>query len=350
MKQNIKITSFPATFLGSSEITLAELALAYTIFPNGGWRPNAPHILDRIEEKNGTVVWEAPKDRARQTIIKPETAYEVHSCLVDALESGTGRAAREKFGLHKFPAAGKTGTAYDFTDALFAGYDNLITCAVWAGFDKPQKIFRGAFGSEIALPIWIDVMNAANERYPAKVIPEPKGIQKAEICTRSGLLATDKCYDTVKSSTSESVQKRTTYVELATAAQMPTEPCNVHGEARARLVRDLPDSGFPRASLAVDPKQVQPIPPQGPVLLAENDPYNAVRSTVKPKPVEKPEAENNLPDPTKPVLKAEAVEPEATRPAPISQPPLAVRSRRPPTAPSSHRPTPLPTSTTRVQA
>jgi penicillin-binding protein 1A len=309
---------FPATFLGSSEITLAELALGYTIFPNGGWRPNAPHILDRIEEKDGTVVWEAPKDRSRMTVVKPETAYEVHSCLVDALNSGTGHAAREKFGLHKFPAAGKTGTAYDFTDALFAGYDSSITCAVWAGFDKPQKIFRGAFGSEIALPIWVDVMNAANERYPAKEVPAPKGIQKAEICVRSGLLATDKCYDSVKSASGETVRKRTTYVELATSAQMPTEPCNVHGEVRARLVRDLPASGFPRASLAVDPKQVQPVSPQGPVLMAENDPYNAVHSTVKPKPVEKPDPEKSavtetpatkLPDPTKPVLKAEAVTP-----------------------------------------
>jgi penicillin-binding protein 1A len=312
---------FPATFLGSSEITLAELALAYTIFPNGGWRPNAPHILDRIEEKDGTVVWESPKDRTRQTVVKPETAYEVHSCLVEALGSGTGRAAREKFGLQKFPAAGKTGTAYDFTDALFAGYDSSITCAVWAGFDKPQRIFRGAFGGEIALPIWVDVMNAANERYPAKETPEPKGIQKAEICLRSGLLATDKCYDSVKSASGETVRKRTTYVELATSAQMPTEPCSVHGEARTRLVRDLPASGFPRASLAVDPKQVQPISPQGPVLLAENDPYNAVHSTVKPKPVEKPEPEksaaeepNKLPDPTKPVLKAEAVETPTDKP------------------------------------
>ena len=313
---------FPATFLGSSEITLAELALGYTIFPNGGWRPNAPHIVDRIEEKDGTVVWESPNDRARQTVIKPETAYEVHSCLVEALQSGTGRAAREKFGLQKFPAAGKTGTAYDFTDALFAGYDSSITCAVWAGFDKPQKIYRGAFGSEIVLPIWVDVMNAANERYPAKEIPEPKGIQKAEICFRSGLLATDKCYDTVKSASGETVHKRTTYLELATSAQMPTEPCNVHGEVRTRLVRDLPASGFPRASLAVDPKQVQPISPQGPVLLAENDPYNAVHSTVKPKPVEKPEPEKSpvteetpkLPDPTKPVLKAEPVETPADKP------------------------------------
>src|SRR5438067_1254872 len=318
---------FPATFLGSSEITLGELALAYTIFPNGGWRASAPHILDRIEEKDGTIVWQAPQEKTRQTVIKPEAAFEVHSCLVDALETGTGRAAREKFGLKKFPAAGKTGTAYDFTDALFAGYDNSITCAVWAGFDKPQKIYRGAFGSNIALPIWVDVMNVANERYPAKEIPEPKGIQKAEICLRSGLLATDKCYDTVKTAGGDTVKKRTTYFELATSTQMPTEPCNVHGEIRARLVRDLPVSGFPRASLAVDPRVVPPIPPQGPVLLAENDPYNAIHSTVKPKPVEKPEPEKSpaaeeptkLPDPTKPVLKAEAVEPDATKPAPKAE-------------------------------
>ena len=367
---------FPATFLGSSEITLAELALGYTIFPNGGWRANAPHILDRIEEKDGTVVWEAPKDLARQTVVKPETAYEVHSCLVEALTSGTGHPARDKFGLHKFPAAGKTGTAYDFTDALFAGYDDSITCAVWAGFDKPQKIYRGAFGSEIALPIWVDVMNEANERYPAKELPVPKGIQKAEICLRSGLLATDKCYDSVKSANGETVRKRTTYVELATSAQMPTEPCNVHGEARARLVRDLPASGFPRASLAVDPKQVQPIPPQGPVLMAENDPYNAVHSTVKPKPVEKPEPEKSpsvepgkLPDPTKPVLKAEAVEsptdkpvlkaervePEETKPVlraePVTPAPKEIR-RAEPVHPSDEipedsilRPTPPPAST-----
>jgi hypothetical protein len=96
---------------------------------------------------------------------------------------------------------------------------------------------------------------------------------------------------------------------------------------RTRLVRDLPASGFPRASLVVDPKHVPAIPAQGPVLLAENDPYNAVHSTVKPKPVEKPESEkspganpeSSLPDPTKPILKAEAVQPDATIPAPKAE-------------------------------
>jgi penicillin-binding protein 1A len=351
-----QLRPFPATFLGSSEITLAELALAYTIFPNGGWRPSAPHILDRIEEKDGTVVWQAPEERARQRVIKPETAYEVHSCLVDALESGTGRAGREKFGLKKFPAAGKTGTAYDFTDALFAGYDSSITCAVWAGFDKPQKIYRGAFGGEIALPIWVDVMNAANERYPSKEIPLPAGMQKAEICTRSGLLATDKCYDAVKTEGGETVRRRTTYMEIATSAQMPTEPCNVHGEVRARLVRDLPASGFPRAALAVDPSHVPPVAVKGPVLLAENDPYNSVKSTFKPKPppekeTEKPKSEESpssqeekMPDPTKPILKAKPVEPdetipkaEAVEPEPTKPIPRAERVEPTPSVPKEIR-------------
>ncbi|MBA2242494.1 MAG: PBP1A family penicillin-binding protein [Chthoniobacterales bacterium] len=261
---------YPATFLGSSEVSLAELALAYTSFPNGGWRPNTPFILERIEEKNGEIVWQSERDKSRQTVMKPESAYEVHSCLVDALQSGTGAAARQTLGLQHFAAAGKTGTAYDFTEALFAGYDSAITCAVRAGFDKPQKIYRGAFGSEIALPVWVDVMNASVAKYAARELEKPAGVLSVEICSKSGLLATDKC------------PAETTYRELATKEQMPSDPCNVHGDARTRIVRDLPDAGVPRAALAVDTAQVKAVAVQGPTLLADSDPYNAVRSTARP--------------------------------------------------------------------
>jgi penicillin-binding protein 1A len=262
---------YPATFLGSSDVTLADLALAYTSFPNGGTRANGPFILDRIEAKDGSVVWQsAPAKRVRDSVMKPETAYEVHSCLVDALEKGTGSIARQKLGLKQFPAAGKTGTAYDFTEALFAGYDSAITVAVRAGFDKPQKIFRGAFGKEIALPVWVDVMNASLARYPAKEIARPKTVLDVEVCASSGYLATEKC------------PADKTYRELATKEQMPIDPCNVHGDARARIVHDLPDAGVPRAALAVDTNQVKPVALKGPTLLADNDPYNAIRSTVKP--------------------------------------------------------------------
>src|SRR5437016_541929 len=286
-----QLRPFPATFLGSSEITLAELALAYTIFPNGGWRPNTPHILERIEEKDGTVVWDAKRERTRKVVIKPETAYEVHSCLVDALESGTGKAARTQFGLKKMLAAGKTGTAYDFTDALFTGYDSNFTCAVWMGFDKPQKIYRGAFGRELALPVWVDIMNAAAQQYPPREIVRPTNLKEVEICSRSGLLATDKCYDAVKTASGDTVQRRTTYMEIATPTQMPTDSCNVHGESRTRLVRDLPSGDLPRAELAVDLSEVTPVIVKSPTLLADKDPYNSLKPTLKPEPEPKAEKE-----------------------------------------------------------
>ena len=205
----------------------------------------------------------------------------MHSCLVDALQNGTGAAARSQFGLQQFPAAGKTGTAYDFTEVLFAGYDSAITVAVRAGFDKPAKIFRGAFGREIALPVWVEVMNASVARYPAKELTKPASIQTVEICSKSGLLATEKC------------PAETTYRELATKEQTPTDPCNVHGDARMRIARDLPEAGVPRAALAVDTNQVKPVAVKGPTLLADADPYHAVRSTVKPPKPEEP-ADNEV--------------------------------------------------------
>ena len=288
-----QLRHFPATFLGSSEITLAELALAYTIFPNGGWRPNAPHILDRIEEKDGTLVWDAKQENIRKLVMKPETAYEVHSCLVDALQSGTGKAAFTQFGLKKIPAAGKTGTAYDFTDALFAGYDSNFTCAVWAGFDKPQKIYRGAFGRELALPVWVDIMNAAAQSYPPREIKQPSNLKQIEICSRSGLLATDKCYDAVKMPSGDTVQRRSTYMEIATLSQAPTEPCNVHGEPRARLAREFGSGDLPRAALAVNLSEITPVVIRSPTLLADKDPYNSLKPTLKPQPTPQPPTETS---------------------------------------------------------
>src|SRR5438046_5968086 len=222
---------------------------------------------------------------------KHETAYEINSCLADALESWTVKAAFTQFGLKKIPAAGKTGTAYDFTDALFAGYDSNFTCAVWTGFDKPQKIYRGAFGRELALPVWVDIMNAAVKHYPPREIKQPANLKQVEICWRSGLLATDKCYDAVRTANGDTVQRRTTYMEIATAAQAPSEPCNVHGEPRARLARNLPSGELPRAALAVDLSEVTPVVIKSPTLLADKDPYNSQKPTLKPEPTPEPEKE-----------------------------------------------------------
>jgi hypothetical protein len=151
-----------------------------------------------------------------------------------------------------------------------------------------------------------------------------------EICASSGYLATEKC------------PADKTYRELATKEQMPVDPCNVHGDARARIVHDLPDAGVPRAALAVDTNQVKPVALKGPTLLAENDPYNAVRSTVKPpKPAD---AANNEVKPIVPtetradelaaqeeaeILRAEPVVPGDVESAIVDEPTTTVRRAEP---------------------
>ena len=124
-------------------------------------------------------------------------------------------------------------------------------------------------------------MNTAAARYSPREIKRPPGLKDVEICLRSGMLATDKCYDTVRGATGESVQKRTTYTEIATPAQMPTETCNIHGEPRAPVVADAPAAEVPRAQLAADLSEVKPVVLKSPTLLAENDPYNSARSVAK---------------------------------------------------------------------
>jgi hypothetical protein len=102
------------------------------------------------------------------------------------------------------------------------------------------------------------------------------------------LLATDNCYDNVKTANGDTVQRRTTYTEIAAASQAPTESCDVHGEPRARLGREFSSSDLPRAALAVDLTAVGPIEIRSPTLLADNDPYNSLKPKLKPEPPPQP--------------------------------------------------------------
>ncbi len=269
---------FPATFLGSSEVTLMEMTLANTIFPNGGWRPSKSFIIERIEDKAGTVIFQAKPSATR--VIKPTTAYEVHSCLAEVLERGTADKTFTDLGLKKFDLGGKTGTAYNMTDVWFVGYSSAVTCGVWAGFDKPRtNIYRGAFSNEIALPMWANIMKATFSEYRPKEIAQPAGLSKVEVCSSSGLLATDKCFETAENKeTGESVRRRTTYFEWATKDQTPKESCGIHGNPQRSYVKVIPGEEWPRAALAVDIAAHSPVLMKAPTVLGGKDPYNSIQT------------------------------------------------------------------------
>ncbi len=225
------LAAYPRTYLGGSEIVPMELALAYTMFANGGVRPANTFIIRRIEDKFGNVIFEEKPETVR--VIKETTAFEVHSCLAQVLEAdGTAERASNELGLKRYPLGGKTGTGYNFTDAWFLGYSSEVTCGVWIGLDqqrgKPRaSIYRGAFGKDIALPVWAEIMKATFDTYKPQEIVQPKGIIRVEICRSSGGLATEKCLE-------DGV--RTTYQEICTEAQAPKDPCPVHSGISAVAV------------------------------------------------------------------------------------------------------------------
>lgn len=299
---NSELRRFPATYLGSSEVNLMDLTLAYTMFPNGGSRPAKPFIISRIEDKDGRIIFAAKPEKRK--VIKDTTAFEVHSCLSESLERGTGDKAFSEYGLRKFPIAGKTGTAYNFTDAWFIGYHSAVTCGVWVGFDKPKPIYRGAFSNEIALPIWVDVMNSTFGSYQASELPMPRTLQKYEICRSSGLLATDKCFETSQDkSTGETNQRRTAYLEISTPEQCPKLSCTVHGTNNLQpmvaeaITVPQGQSQWPRASLAVNVDAVPTVAVKAPTVIGEEDPYNSVKPNTDPVAIK---ADSGVPMPPEP--------------------------------------------------
>src|SRR6476660_6604060 len=174
-------------------------------------------------------------------------------------------------------------------------------------------------------------MNESADRYKAKEAAQPASLKKVEICSRSGLLATDKCYDTVKGPNGEPVQRRTTYMEIGTQTQLPTDPCNVHGEPRARIITQSGESEFPRAAAAVDTSEVEPVLVKGPAVIADKDPYNSIRPIMKATPVPTPTPEaaqlaeipgekrttKPTPETGAPVMKAIPVQPQDKEPLEI---------------------------------
>lgn len=289
------LRDYSNSFLGSSELSLDELVLAYTVFPNVGQRPADLYIIQSIREAAGEVIFTAPRKRYRA--IAPTAAYQVHSGLADFMERGVGSLARKQLGLGPFPVAGKSGTAYGFTDTYFIGYTNTITAGVWVGFDKPTKIYRGAFGKDLSLPIWSRIMNAALKIYPPREVERPPGLQDVEICRSSGLLATPRCSTKAANPvTGERPADDNVYRELATQAQLPSIPCDIHGGGVRTYAQEFNEGDWPRAATAIDLTKIRPIAVISPALLGFNDIYRSVR----------PGAETNN-DADVPVAKAIAV-------------------------------------------
>jgi penicillin-binding protein 1A len=138
--------------LGSADMKLIEHVSAFTVFPDDGIRID-PHMIRRVTNYDGALLEEAHP--GIHEVIPPEVAHTMTAMLEEVVQFGTGIAAKAL----KRPAAGKTGTTQDYTDAWFIGFTPQITTGVWVGFDDKQiSLGKKETGARAALPVWLEFM------------------------------------------------------------------------------------------------------------------------------------------------------------------------------------------------
>ncbi|HOO88851.1 MAG TPA: penicillin-binding transpeptidase domain-containing protein, partial [Synergistales bacterium] len=144
----------PTMALGSASLTPLEMAAAFSVFGNGGYRI-VPTLVREIRDADGKVLFKAAEEKKR--VLSEYTANGIRDILIKAVSSGTGRAAR----IDGFQVFGKTGTTNDFRDAWFVGGIPGFCAAVYVGDDDRKPLGKGATGGKIAAPIWQDFMEYA---------------------------------------------------------------------------------------------------------------------------------------------------------------------------------------------
>jgi len=141
--------------LGAADMKLVEHVSAFTVFPNDGIRID-PHMIRRVTSYDGALLEEAHPEV--HDVLSPDVARTMTAMLEEVIQFGTGIQAKA---LGR-PAAGKTGTTQDYTDAWFVGYTPQITAGVWVGFDDKQiSLGKKETGARAALPIWLEFMQGA---------------------------------------------------------------------------------------------------------------------------------------------------------------------------------------------
>ena len=161
--------------LGAGAVTPLQMAGAYSVFANGGYKVN-PYLIARILDADGRVLSQVKPDTAgnpANRVIDARNAFMIDSMLKDVVKYGT---AAKAMALKRTDLAGKTGTTNDSLDAWFAGYQPKLVGIAWIGYDQPKNLGNRETGGGLALPIWMGYMQKVLKGVPMEERPVPDGM------------------------------------------------------------------------------------------------------------------------------------------------------------------------------
>jgi penicillin-binding protein 1A len=204
--------------LGSAEVSPLQMAAAYAVFANGGYRVE-PYLIQRIENAASELIYSADPVRAcdgcwfrepseaavaeplssggkaAPRVLAAPAAYQMHSMLRDVIRSGTGQRARQ---LKRNDIAGKTGTTNEVRDSWFCGYQKDFATAAWMGFDDFLPLGRGETGGQAAIEMWNAFMSQALAGRPEAILDPPAGMVQVAIDRATGTRASSSAPDAVQ--------------------------------------------------------------------------------------------------------------------------------------------------------
>jgi len=161
--------------LGAGSATPLQMASAYGVFANGGFRVN-PFLISKVTDAKGRVLNEAKPQvlNSDNRTLDARNAFVMTSLLQEVTRSGT--AARAQGTLKRPDIYGKTGTTNDSMDAWFAGFQRSVVAVVWIGYDNPRKLGDRETGGGLSLPVWIDYMAQTLKGVPVEEPSAPEGL------------------------------------------------------------------------------------------------------------------------------------------------------------------------------
>jgi penicillin-binding protein 1A len=161
--------------LGAGSVTPMQMATAYSVFANGGYRVN-PWLVTKITDQKGRVLVESQPPLPNESVraIDARNAFIMDRLLQEVARSGT--AARAQATLKRPDLYGKTGTTNDSIDTWFNGFHQTLVAIVWMGYDTPRSLGDRETGGGLSLPVWIDFMQTALKGVPVMEPSAPEGV------------------------------------------------------------------------------------------------------------------------------------------------------------------------------
>ena len=171
----VKHPAYLTMALGAGSVTPIQMATAFSVFANGGYRVD-PYLVTKITDQKGKVLLETRPPVLDESVrgVSARNAFIMSSLLQEVARSGT--AAKAQATLKRPDLYGKTGTTNDSIDTWFVGYQPTLTAAVWMGYDTPKKLGDRETGGGLSLPVWIDFMGYALRGVPVSEMTAPAGV------------------------------------------------------------------------------------------------------------------------------------------------------------------------------